>query len=201
MVLFHLFSKGNGDCYPASYRQKMVRGCHLMNSVPGELNGMDRKCPNPTQVLRVAPWPYYSFIWPPVGSRVTASLPLPLNYASTSNLTVTHHRSPLLCFQCLFSLLMYLSQLSFPIVPAHHGRLTNPFISQSINGRVKWVKLTFQCAPYTRGTQSALALTAHGVRNLRKETQKAISYCVPVLYKRKFRFREVNSHSARQGNH
>ena len=136
------------------YRQKMIRSGHLINSESGELNGVDRKFPIPDLALRVASWTYNKFICPPRGCGwllfFHSFYTVPL--LQMSQLYITEHL-PFSAFQYLLTLFMSLSSFSFPLIPAHYGHLTNHFLSQSINGGVKGVHRTLQCALHARGPQ------------------------------------------------
>lgn len=120
IMTFIFYGKRRG--LSSSYREKMIRGGHLINSGSGELNGVDRKCPNPAPVLRVASWTYDKFTCPPWGCKwlLLSHCPYTLSLFQTSQLHIPGHLL-FSAFQYLFSLLMPLSQVSFPTIPAHNG--------------------------------------------------------------------------------
>ena len=137
MILFHFFSLGKRRWLSCLYRQKMIRSGHLINSESGELNGVDNE-----------------FICPPQGCRW-----LPLFHSAYTapllqmpQLPITEYL-PFSAFQYLLTLFMSLSSFSFPIIPEHYRHLTNPSLSQSINGRLKGVHRTLQCVLHARGPQ------------------------------------------------
>lgn len=155
MILFHLFSKENRDCY-TDYTERKWWEVPIWWSVPGgfmvwtERAQIQLWCSELTHGLTEL----HVALHGGVGDWY-----LPSSLNCTSTLTVRHHRiSPLFCI----SVFIFLTRVFFIVLFSHNScTLWTPekFFHKSIYPwRGEGVHITLQCVPYGRGSQSAMTL-------------------------------------------